>query len=156
MKRLAFLFILGLVVSAFALPAQAEDFTFNTPVELHTIPANIKTFAVSVVVYDRAVDSRGYRPEESRIGYGNSPTIPLVNGEYVGTVKFNAQSRRQPETAILYEAYLNAGTTGGYQGGVPVAMGFDTPYPYDPAKPLVYFLTGPIQQPRPRRLWSIS
>lgn len=58
--------------------------------------------------YDRATDSRGYRPDESRIGYGGSPTIPLVNGEYVGTVtvKFTAQPRREPEKAIRYEAWL--------------------------------------------------
>ena len=108
MKRLTFIFILGLVVSAFSVAAQAEDFTFNIPVELHSIPADIKTFAVSVAVYDRAPDSRGYRPDESRIGYGGSPTISLVNGEYVGTVtvKFNAQPRREPEKAMLYEAHL--------------------------------------------------
>lgn len=28
-------------------------------------------------------------------------------------------------------------------GGVLVVMDLDTPYPYDPAKPLVYFVTGP-------------
>jgi hypothetical protein len=153
MKRLAFIFILGLVVSAFALAAQAEDFTFNIPVELHSIPADIKTFAVSVAVYDRAPDSRGYRPDESRIGYGGSPTISLVNGEYVGTVtvKFNAQPRREPEKAMLYEAHLLLQGPPGYQGGVLNAMGLDTPYPYDPEKPLVYFLTGPIQQSTPMK-----
>ena len=48
MKRLTFIFILGIVVSAFALAAQAEDFTFNIPVELHSIPADIKTWFILV------------------------------------------------------------------------------------------------------------
>ncbi len=151
MKRLTFIFILGLVVSALSVAAQAEDFTFNIPVELHSIPADIKTFSVSVAVYNCAVDPHGYWPLGCRIGYGNSPTIPLVNGEYVGTltVTFNAEPRKKPETAIFYDAYLGVYGPPGYQGGVLNAMGADTPYPYDPSKPLVYDVTGPIQQSVP-------
>jgi len=117
----------------------AEDFTFNAPVELHNIPVDIKTFSVSVEVYDKEF-SGGYPAANStRIGYGNSPQIPIANGEYVGTItiKFNAVPGKKPEKAIVYDGWLGLFGPTGYQGGCLVAMGLDGPYPYDPQKPRV-------------------
>lgn len=151
MRRLAFAFILMLFPYAPTPSSHAADFTFNIPVEFHKIPADIKTFGVSVAVYDRPPDSKGWRPPESRIGYGDSSQIPFVNGEYTGTVtvQFNAQPRQRPEKAILYEAWFILVGPPGYQGGCLAAMALDTPYPYDPTKPYTCFITGSIPQAAP-------
>jgi len=148
MKRLILLFFCALFLNVITLYAQPKNFTFCVPVELHLIPADIKTFSVNVTIYDREFSTDGYPIPGSRIGYGGSAQIPIVNGEYADTViiSFNEELRKDPAKAIFWEASLALFGPPGYQGGVFNAMGPDTPYPYDPTKPLVYALTGYIYE----------
>ena len=130
----------------------AEDFIFNVPVELHKIPADVKTFSIGIAVYDKEFTSDGYPAAGStRIGYGNAPVIPIVNGEYVGTVtvKFNAQPAKKPEKAIVYSVSLGLYGPPGYQGGCLNSMALDGPYPYDPQKPIVCTLYGKLSSSSP-------
>lgn len=66
MRRLVLWIALGLLISLASVPAGAEDFTFNVPVELHKIPAAIPTFVVSVSVYDAPPDAGGHWGKEWR------------------------------------------------------------------------------------------
>jgi hypothetical protein len=117
--------------------AHAEDFTFNIPVELHKIPASITKFQLSGEVFDN---------NKSRIGYGNSDHITIVNGEYLGTVtlKFNAEPAngaipaKDPSKATSYSVYILINDAGGCLN----VMNLDGPYPYDPSKPLVCGVSG--------------
>ena len=139
----------GLLTAAILLCASllhAEDFIFNVPVELHKIPADIKTFAVNIEVYDKEFTSEGYPAAGStRIGAGSTPNISIVNGEYVGTVtvKFNADQYKKPEKAIVYSGLLVLGNAGGCGN----SMRLDGPYPYDPQKPIVCEVYGKLPSP---------
>ncbi len=145
MKRFILL-LTALTSIPLILTAQDKHFNFYVPVELHLIPSDIKTFGVSVAVYDREFHD-GYPWPGSRIGFGNNG-FPIINGEYMDTVivSFDAELRKDPSKAIVWEVTLLLNGPPGYQGGVMNAMGADTPYPYDPSKPLVYHLTGNISQ----------
>jgi len=147
MKRLVLLTALGLLISLASVPVGAEDFTFNVPVELHKIPAAISTFIVSVGVYEAPPDIHGHWGD--RVAAEDSPGMALVNGEYVGmvTVKCNADWGKDPEKARAYRVDLLLYGPTHYQGGCLVAMGLNTPYPYDATKPIVCYLTGPIASP---------
>jgi hypothetical protein len=148
MKMITFSLV-ALFAVQLSIKAQEENFTFRIPVELHLIPPDIKTFAVSVEVYDKEVYYNGSYTSSTgeRIGYGDV-SLPIINGEFMDTVviKFNAQVRKDPATAVGWAAYLLLYGPPGYQGGVMTAMGPDTPYPYDSTKPLVYLLIGRIGQ----------
>ncbi len=147
MKRLVLWIALGLLISLASVPAGAEDFTFNVPVELHKIPAAIPTFVVSVSVYDAPPDAGGHWGE--RVAAGDSGGIALVNGEYVGLVivKFNTDWGKDPTKARAYRVDLLLYGPPHYEGGCLNAMGLSTPYPYDATQPIVCYLTGPISPP---------
>lgn len=140
------LLLTALTLMQLILTAQEKHFNFFVPVELHLIPSDIKSFGVSVAVYDREFHD-GYPWPGSRIGSG-SDGFPIINGEYMDTVivRFDAELRKDPSKAIVWEVTLLLYGPPGYQGGVMNAMGADTPYPYDPSKPLVYHLTGNLSQ----------
>lgn len=148
MKKFNHFFFCALLLSIIALHAQEKNFTFRIPVELYSIPADIKSFSVNVEIYDREFNAEGYPIPGSLIGYGNPGLIPIVDGEYVDTVvvSFNEGLRKDPAKAVFWSVVLTLFGPPGYQGGVFNAMGPDTPYPYDPTKPLVYALTGYIAQ----------
>ena len=134
---LNYVFFLILVLVLMGGAAHAEDFTFNVPVELHKIPSGVWQFQVNGQVFDK---------DMQRIGYGTSPQISIVNGEYVGTVtlKFNAEpsygaiAAKDPAKARSYEVYITLNTAGGCLN----TMMLNGPYPYDPTKPLVCSVKG--------------
>ena len=146
-----FFLLLAVLALKPVLPVQGQsyNFTFRVPVELHLIPPEIKSFSISVSVYDRPYNGN-YPWPGSRIGAG-STGIFLVNGEYndTVTVAFNEDLRKDPFKAVYWDADLLLYGPVGYQGGCLIAMGSDTPYPYDPAKPLVCRVHGPIPPPAP-------
>lgn len=148
MKRI--LFFAGLILlTGLVIQGQPYHFTFRVPVELHKIPPEIKTFSISVTIYDRPYNN-GYPWPGSQIGSG-STSVTLVNGEFTDTVTvaFNEYLRKDPFKAVYWDADLLLYGPVGYQGGCLVAMGSDTPYPYDPSKPLVCRVHGPIPPPAP-------
>jgi hypothetical protein len=124
---------------------QAQDFTLDVPVELHKIHPAIKTFAVTAAVYDGDPKNLG-----SRVAIGNSGVIPILNGEYVGTVtlKCIALPAKDPMKALTYDCSLLLQGPPGYQGDPALAMRLDGPYPYDPARPVVSKVQGPIVRPK--------
>jgi hypothetical protein len=141
--------ILGAVIfMGFAVCAQAEDFTFNIPFELHNIHPNIKQGFVNVIVY-----TKDYVPTlqpnslgvSSRVCYDSSG-FEIVNGEYVGTlvVKMDALSKTVPgkraQDAFYYEVQLVLNDsyydndTGGVRRMLDGTYGYDTSKPFEPIK----------------------
>lgn len=145
------------------------DFVFNIPVELHKIPAYITHFSVDAAVFNKEFNPGSYGPTPapgSRVGYGISEKIPIVNGEYIGTitVRFNGgEMGLKPEAAIVYEAYIVfMHCEPGHLSCQTVYMREDTPYPPDPQQSNVQQVYGRLPSasagtppsskfPRPRR-----
>lgn len=95
MKKLVLIIILCLsMVILFGLPAFAEDFTFNVPVELHNIPKDITYWEIYISVSDAS---------GKYVGVVNH-YFTISGGEFSGTipVKFNAYPDKQPGTAKTY------------------------------------------------------
>lgn len=132
--------------------ANAADFTFNVPVAFHKIPSAIKTFGISVAVYDATWDQAHPTVGNHRVGYGNSNLITIQNGEYVGTVSVPVNAsydlRKRPEEAVYYEVYFTLQGPPGYSGGCLAAMGLDGAYPYDPSQPYLCQYVGKIYAPK--------
>jgi hypothetical protein len=145
-----------LAVAALALAAvavaSAADFTFRVPVALHSIPADVKTLAVTVQVYDATWDPKTPTAVEGHIvAHGSSSSLTIENGEFSDTVSvsFNAlyALRRRPEEAVFYRVGLGLYGPPGYQGGCLNAMASDGPYPYDPGQPILCDYFGRIDAP---------
>lgn len=165
--RKPFRLILGLIIFwGFALHANAEDFTFNVPVEFHNIHPNVKSGFINVEVY-----TKDYVPTiernniplalRSRITYG-SAAFQLVNGEFVGTlvIKMNAPSKTAPgkraQDAYYYEVSM-AFQDSYYEDTAGIRRMKDGTYGYDTSKPFVYWTSGlisplnvikPIKEPK--------
>lgn len=154
MRTFARMTALATCALAVAVAAGAADFTFRVPVELHRIPADIRTLMVNVVVYDSTLDpEHSSTGENQRVGAGFSAPIPIVGGEFTDTVTvlLNAayDQGRRPEEAYYYDVYLLLQGPPGYEGGCATAMRLDGAYPHDPARPVRCSYFGRIDEPAP-------
>jgi hypothetical protein len=111
MKKFQMLFIpvsVILVVFCFCSSGLlAEDFTFNVPVELHNIPANLNKWVIRINVVDKYNQIVGSKD--------NYFTVPAAFGnvskplEFVQTIqiKFNAEPGKVPADAVHYRLVIN-------------------------------------------------
>lgn len=133
--------IIGISILACTLTskAQPKNFTIKIPVELHAIPTDLDHFNLAAEVYDRALDSRGYRG--NRIGYGNSDDYVITNGEFNDTIviAFDAQTHQDPTKAVYWYTWIMLRKGRSMEAYV---MDSESEYPHDPATPYVINCSG--------------
>jgi hypothetical protein len=108
MSRTIGLMLAGSLLLPGTLPAMAADFTFEVPVELSTVPADVTQAYIYCTALRYSNTSNLLSDPRPQISLTVGRPIPLSGGGYRGTVRVeaDAQPGRRPNEANGYECHL--------------------------------------------------
>ncbi len=148
--------MLAISLVAPAAGVRAENFTFNIPVALYNLSPKITFYGCQVFaeVYPSAGDYLPGANSGKQIGL-RIADVPFSGNGYIGTMtlKFDAIPGKRAADATFYAVELRCRALGFNPDGASTAankvMAQGGPYPYDPAKPFVWHITGTLHSASP-------